>query len=121
MGSRRKKRWVIGGLMVVLVVALVLGVVNAGKKDRPVAEGDLGDGRIFQVEKVSFGTQNEVGVGSGFVENFGGWLPKKARRFLEPKVPKSKIDWDEPVLVVWVTALDATFRTNVECQGVRME
>lgn len=121
MGSRRKTGWLIGALVAFLCVLLAVGLVKGRTGERIVAEGDLGDGRIFQVEKVSFGKEHEVGAGSAFVEHFGAWLPMKVREFLEPKVPKSKIEKDEATLVIWVTALDAITRTNVDCQAVRME
>ena len=88
---------------------------------KPISEKDLGDGRILQIEAVTFGTNHEVGEGSPILELLGTWAPQKLREFLQPKIPKSSIERKEPVLVVWVTALDPTFRTNVDCQGVRLE
>lgn len=117
------RKW-LGGVALLLVVLVVAGgifIAKARQEGRPVAEADLGDGRIFQIEAVSFGTNHPVGVGSPILDKLGAWAPRKLREFLEPKVPKSKITRDEPVLVIWVTALDATFRTNVDCQSVRLE
>ena len=116
-----RRWWWVFALVVVLVGFGAVGVWYSGKEARPLAEIELGDGRILQIEAVSFGTNHQAGVGSPFVEKFGAWMPARLREFLEPKVPKSTITRSTPVLVVWVTALDATFRTNVDCQGLRME
>jgi hypothetical protein len=121
MVSRRRHLGVVFALVVVLVGLGAMGVWQSPKERRPLAEKDLGDGRIFQIEAVSFGTSHQAGVGAPFVERFGSWMPAQLREYLQPKVPKSSISRSKPVLVVWVTALSATYRTNVDCQGVRVE
>ena len=108
-------------VVVVLVVLAVAAFLARPTAAVPLAEGDLGDGRILQVEGISFGTNHQAGVGSPMLRKFGAWMPAKLREFLEPKVPRSTITRSEPALVVWVTALHPTFRTNVDCQGIRVE
>ena len=118
--KRRVRIWVGVGIVLLLVLA-VLPFQDARKKVALVAESDLGDGRIFQIEAVTFGTNHQVGFESAIVKRFGGLLPRKVRQFLEPSIPRSSIQRNEPVLVVWVNAIDATFRTNVDCQRVRLD
>src|SRR5688572_20363147 len=96
-------------LALVLLAALAVVGLSLRREVKPLAEGDLGDGRIFQIEGMSFGTTHSAGIGAGILEHFHGWMPTKLRRFLEPKVPKSTIDWSRPSLAIWVTALNPTF------------
>jgi hypothetical protein len=116
-----RRRWWVFALVVFVLAGLGAVGVWQSKETRPLAEKELGDGRIFQIEAVSFGTNHEAGVGSPFVEKFGAWMPGAVREFLQPKVPKSRITRSAPVLVIWTTALNATFRTNVDCQSARVE
>ena len=117
------RKWRAALACVVLAALVVAGLVllKSRQEPKPIAEGDLGDGRIFVIEGVSFGTHHQAGTGSPILEKLGTWAPRKVRELLEPKVPKTTIERDEPALVIWVSALDDTFRTNVDCQGVRME
>ena len=113
--------------MVVVAIALILGglgaylMIQLRSQGKPVAEGDLGDGRIFRVEAVTFGAVHQVGLGSPIMERLGRFMPDQLREFLAPKTPRSTISRGEPSLVIWLNAVDSTFRTNVDCQGIRME
>jgi hypothetical protein len=86
-----------------------------------VAEGELGDGRVFIVEEVSFGKKHEVGRDLGVLERFRAWWPGRFWDAISPRIPKTKIEEEEPALVVWLRAEDSISRTNRDCQGVRLE
>lgn len=84
---------------------------------------NLGDGRILQIEGVTYGTNNRIGSArSRWISPLYPWLPNKVMQWLEPKIPQSTIDGlSRPSLVVWVNAIDAVTRSNVDCQGIRVE
>jgi hypothetical protein len=89
------------------------------RKPEVVARMNLGDGRILQIEAVTFGTQHSVGRDSIMLKRFGPWLPASVSTFLQPKVPRSHITMlDHPSLVVWVTAVEAVTGKSVDCQDV---
>src|SRR5688500_13648793 len=119
------RRWRIGVFTAAVALIFVgLGAyltIQLRNQGKPVAEGDLGDGRVFRVEAVTFGAVHQVGVGLPIVERLGRYMPDQLREFLAPKRPRSSISRDEPALVIWLNAVDSTFRTNVDCQGIRME
>lgn len=46
----------LAGVMVVTLVVAGLSLPKSRKVPKPIAEGDLGDGRIFVIEGVGFGT-----------------------------------------------------------------
>jgi hypothetical protein len=86
-----------------------------------LAEVQVADGRIFVIEALTYGTNHAVGHASALVERFGPWMPKPLRDLLSPKVPQTSFTLSQPALVVWVHALDGLARTNVDCQGIRLE
>lgn len=118
--KRRARVWFFVGFLLLLVLAAIPFVL-AKRRAPVVAEADLGDGRIIQIEAVTFGTRHQVGNESQLTKRFGGWMPQQVRKLLEPRVPRSVIEEKEPALLVWVTAVSATFRTNVDCQGIRLD
>ena len=120
---RRMKRifWLIGILLaLVLISGFMLGY-SIFKPRRPLPQLKLADGRILQIEGVTYGTKHRVGTRSIFVDRFGQWMPPKLRGWLEPKVPENTINLERPALVVWVNAINPATGTNVDCQGIRME
>ncbi|MGA2747335.1 MAG: hypothetical protein ABSG59_01055 [Verrucomicrobiota bacterium] len=89
----------------------------------PLASLDLGDGRVLQLEGVTYGTDHHVGdARSAMLGRFQPWLPRQLAALLAPKYPQTVINHlDRPALVVWVNAIDPTTRTNVDCQRIRVE
>jgi len=108
--------WVVALVVCVIVVAIFLR-----RKDAPLVSTTLADGRILQIEAISYGTNHLIGRKSPMLDSLGPWFPKKVRDFLSPKYPHSEINLREPALVVWVNALDAKTRKHVDCQGIRLE
>lgn len=104
-----------------LAIGLGLWALRAPDPDKPLARVQLSDGRLLQIEGVSYGTNHVIGKHSAVVERFSPWLPAKVREFVTPKVPRSEIDLDRPKLVVWVNALDPKTGQQVDCQGIRVE
>jgi hypothetical protein len=88
---------------------------------RALAEVAIADGRIIVIEAVTFGTNHVVGRKSFLVDRFGPWMPQGLRGFLQPKAPQSSMKTDHDSLIVWVNALSSVGRTNVDCQGIRVE
>jgi hypothetical protein len=106
---------------ILLVIAGLMAVRPLFKHRGPVAQLNLADGRILQIEGVTFGTNHHIGTRSIFVDRFGQWLPQKLHGWLNPKVPENTINSERPALVVWVNAINPATGTNVDCQGIRME
>ena len=121
----RKPQWAkraLWGIGIVVVVLISFVLVRAMfEPRRPLPQLKLADGRILQIEGVTFGTKHRIGTRSIFVDRFGPWVPKKLRGWLEPKVPENTINSERPALVVWVNAINPATGTNVDCQGIRME
>jgi len=116
----RNKRIVGAALLVVAGIAL-WPLVRPSSTPLYLAEADLGEGRIIRVEGVSFGKTHAIGNESLVVRMLGPWLPYKVTEMFEPAVPKNRIDRDTESLVVWVNAVDAVTRTNVDCQGIKLD
>src|ERR1043165_1089417 len=89
-------------------------------KPKPPIQVPLGDGRILQIEAVSFGTHHKIGH-DPVLGRFMGWMPNKLMRLLHMTRWENKIDLERPGLVVWVNAIDAVTRTNLDCQSIRLE
>lgn len=106
-----------------LVLAAAGAVVWERSRDqaRVLAQVDLGDGRVLRIEGMTFRKEHQIGHESLIVQRLGPWLPAGVRDFLAPRVPRSRMTADEPVLVVWVNAVDAATGKQVDCQGVRLE
>src|ERR1051325_10085738 len=107
------------GLALLLAVAFIALVWTA--RPKPPLQLPLADGRILQIEAVTYGKKHSVGEPAVVYEHFRPWLPNRLRQWLEPKNPKSTITTERPALVVWVNALDRKGGTNVDCQMLRAE
>jgi hypothetical protein len=111
--------WCFLGLALVLAIAFILLVWTAHPK--PPLQLPLADGRVLQIEGITFGKKHSIGEPAVFYEHFRPWLPNGLRRWLEPKHPRSTFALDRPALVVWVNALDPRGCTNIDCQAIRTE
>lgn len=122
--SKRRGAWKtfwLACFAILLAIAGFLVIRPLFEHRGPLAQLNLGDGRILQIEGVTFGTNHHIGTRSIFVDRFGQWMPQKLRRYLDPKVPENTINSERPALVVWVNAINAETGTNVDCQGIRTE
>jgi len=119
--SAKKTSVLLAGLALVLLGGLIfLGTqVSRG----PLATVALGDGRILQVEGVTYGIDHHIGNRSSrLLWRLTAWLPGRLYERLAPKNPESNIgSLDSPALVVWVNAVSEGTGTNVDCQGIRVE
>ncbi len=111
------------GAAAVLLGALLVGlaVLGLSKPRGALATVPLADGRILQIEGVTFGVEHRMGAPTFVIERLGPWLPRGMDDLFWPKRPESKIHLERPGLVVWVNALDPIGGTNVDCQGIRVE
>jgi hypothetical protein len=114
-------QWGLCGGSVLVVVAASIYLARVHDSAHPLVRLNLADGRILNVEGVTFGTKHVIGSRSLLVDNFGRCLPVKVRDWLTPKQPRSHIDVDTPSLVVWVNAVDRMTGRTVDCQGIRAE
>lgn len=105
-----------------LCVAGGLGILALVLLDRPKppVQLALGDGRILQIEGVTYGTEHRMGRNS-MLERFRPWLPGALISLFGIDRHENIITWERPCLVVWVNALNATGQTNVDCQAIRVE
>jgi hypothetical protein len=117
--SLTKIFWCFLGLALLLAVGFMALVWTA--RPKPPLQLPLADGRILQIEGVTFGTKHSIGEPALVYEHFRPWLPNRLRQWLEPKYPKSTITLERPGLVVWVNAIDPKGGTNVDCQMLRVE
>lgn len=119
-GSFKKLLWLASFVILVLLIALTILVMNS-KPSGPLARMELADGRILQIEGVTYGIRHRIGHRSIIVDRFWPWLPNAIRSKLEPRTPENTIELERPGLVVWVNAIDPDSGTNVDCQGIRTE
>jgi hypothetical protein len=89
-----------------------------GKQPIQVA---IADGRIIQIEGVTYGTKHRIGQPAVVLDRLHPWIPQRVYDWFKPKHPESKIDLDRPALVIWINALDPKTGTNVDCQRLRAE
>src|SRR4051812_41958792 len=86
--SRRRKLilWA-GSIVAIIMIALVFFLRSSLEPRRPLAQLNLADGRILQIEGVTYGTKHRIGQSSILIDRFGQWMPNKLRTWLTPKVP----------------------------------
>ena len=103
------------GVLIVLIVCLAIAL-------RPAApiELSLGDGRILQIEGVTYGVEHRMGSDSA-LKRFRPWIPSVFSRFSGLDRGANTFTLDRPGLVVWVNAISAEGKTNVDCQAIRVE
>jgi len=109
-----------GSLVLILFMALLVSewISHTGKTLTSVR---IPDGKILQIEGVTYGKAHQIGAQSILNERFGRWMPQKVRQLLEPERPRSRMDLEQPALVVWLNAIDPATGKPVDCQGVRLE
>src|ERR1700719_3211812 len=113
MSKRSRKFFACAGMILVLAMVL-FWLTTLPHANGPLATADLGDGRILQVEGVSFGLNHRIGNSrSVLIQRLRPWLPDGLVKWVEPKYPESEINMGRPVLVVWVNAIDKATGTNV--------
>jgi hypothetical protein len=112
--------WIAGGVLVALLI-VVWWFIASVKPRGPLARVQLADGRILQIEGVTFGMEHRIGQAAPVLDRFGNWLPFKLRERLAPRHPENRIHTDKPGLVVWVNAIDPGTGKAVDCQGIRVE
>ncbi len=118
------RRWNITlGLLAFASLVILLSAAGLSKAPRsPVAKAKIADGRVIQIEATAFGKSSAVGNRSLVLEYFGPWMPQQLVKFFQPKIPRSNIDFDEPVLIVWVVQPRIrSAERNVDCQAIRTE
>src|SRR3954471_10702771 len=92
--GRTKRSWRIVLPLGAAIAAILIGIAICRQTQKPqvLAQVDLADGRIIQVEAVTYGWKHKIGNESLLLKSFGPWLPQSVRELLEPKVLQSK--WD---------------------------
>jgi hypothetical protein len=118
---RRRLALLLGASLLTVSIVVLLILLAAPKPGGSLAQMELADGRILQVEGMTYGTSHRIGQRSLIAERLGPWLPGKVRSHVEPKTPESTIELDQPALVVWVNAIDPETGAHVDCQGIRVE
>jgi hypothetical protein len=122
---RKRVLKLILGLSIILVCVLALlifATAHPSDNGKPIAKVQLTDGRILQIEGMTYGTEHRIGSKrSEMVSRISPWLPRKMADWLYPDIPQSEMESRGPALVVWVNALDAGGQTNVDCQSIRVE
>jgi len=107
-------------LLFVFALLLVAAAIALLMRSKPLPKALLADGRILQIEGITFGTNHQIGSGSR-LQRFSAWLPQKVSQFFTPKYPRSQINLQSPALVVWVNAVDPATGQHVDCQSIRVE
>jgi len=103
----------------------IFWVVRSAESQKPLAAIPLGDGRILQIEAVTYGTNHHLGNQSSdnLLSRLTAWLLNSL--YQRRSTAKNTESWvtglDVPSLVVWVNAVSAVAGTNVDCQAIRME
>ncbi len=114
-------RIILGTLVIVFVAAAIVSFLVRPKGPSITTSVKLADGRILQVEAVTYGTNHVCGESSFLIDRFGVLLPNALHKRLLPKQPRNTIEVDKPSLCVWVNAINSTNGNFVDCQGIRVE
>jgi len=77
----------------------------------------LSDGRILQIEGLSYGKDHQVGRRSPILDKWGFWLPHQAQVFLRPAYSHCEFSRESDELVVWVNAVEGRNGKHVDAQG----
>ena len=117
------RKWLTAAALILVSLGLAGWVLlrNLARPSEALAQVQLADGRILQIEGATFGQEHRIGSRSELFTRVRRWLPRRVSDFLEPKRPGSTIRLEHPGLVVWVNAIDAADGRNVDCQGIRVE
>src|SRR5437870_927604 len=118
----RRRKWL--AVLATIVALLCCGsllLVVFGPRRATSLQLALADGRILQIEGITYGTKHRIGKSSMFFDRLSPWLPAKIRQWSQPKAAESKFELQHPALVVWVNAIDPNTGTNVDCQMIRTE
>src|SRR6266704_664533 len=89
-----KLLWTFGGSVLLAIIAFLLLVYSARPK-QPIQMA-LADGRILQIEGVTYGTSHRIGQAAVLHEHFYPWLPWKLKQWLQPRYPQSSFTLDHP-------------------------
>ena len=108
--------WVAFGLILVGVVVQTSLLLTSNSQ--PTVQVALGDGRILQIEKVTYRKHHQVGRGFALGRQWGWELPPKVNKFLGLN-SVSTMDLPNPAMVVWINCIDAISKTNVNCFGLQ--
>src|SRR5262249_17784026 len=103
------------GVLVVIAVFIIVG-----SRPKTLTRLPLGDGRILQIEGVTYGTNHRIGSDSVF-KRVAAWIPAGLQRYIGLERRANDVTLDHPGMVVWVNAVSEKYLTNVDCQGIRME
>src|SRR6266403_4055572 len=90
----KKVFWCFVALALLLAVAFIDLVWTA--RPKPPLQLPLADGRILQIEGVTYGKKHSIGEPAVIYEHFRPWLPYRLKTWLEPKHPKSTFTLDRP-------------------------
>jgi len=110
-----------GIAVILLVFAGLLIFLSSGQPSGPIATALLADGRIIQIEALTYGTEHRVGHSAPIYDRFAQWLPGPLRGLFAPARPETRLHLDQPALVVWVNMVDASTGKPVDCQRIRSE
>jgi hypothetical protein len=122
--SAKRKSIALAVLALVLMGAAMFWATRSGMSQKPLAAVALGDGRILQVEAVTYGVNHHIGnEGSdNLLWRLTARLPGPLYERFASKNPEAKITGlESPALVVWVNAVSEAAGTNLDCQGIRVE
>lgn len=118
--NRSWRKMLLAGLgLAILGGILLLLLIFFQRPPSPISLA-LGDGRVLQIESVSYGTKHRIGRTPLF-KKFQPWLPVRLAGYFAPSLREDEITLDRPGLVVWVSAVSELGKTNVDCQGIRVE
>ncbi len=121
--TTKKKFLCLTGLAAALSGAAIFWAVHFANSLKPLAAIPLGDGRILQVEAVTYGVNHHVGRGNSnnLLWRIAAWVPGFYRYFASGNPESTISGLETPALVVWVNAVNAVTGTNVDCQAIRVE
>jgi hypothetical protein len=118
--GRRWRRAFVWLLALIALVGVSLALLVYSLQPKTLARLPLGDGRILQIEGVTYGLKHRTGSDSIF-KRVAPWLPSGLHRYLGLEQRANDITLDRPGLVIWVNAVSEKYGTNIDCQGIRVE
>jgi len=118
--GRRWRKAFLRILAIIALAAVALVLLVFSSRPKTLARLPLGDGRILQIEGVTYGINHRMGSDSIF-KRVAPWLPTGLHRYLGLERRANDITLDRPGLVIWVNAISEKYGTNVDCQGIRVE
>src|SRR5690348_9469722 len=106
------------GIIVLGILFLAVSFQPQRQSAKPLASAVLGDGRIVEVEALTFGTNHVVGTRPRIPKYFRKWLPFWIIQRDQPLKQWQSLQLESPGTIIWLNAVDKKTGAYVKCDDL---